>query len=721
MFAPSSKARTAGAQPNENASALDASRPVQLKGEGYAAQAASLAPDASNYDSQRSQLATSGLGGGASELPHLGAIQHSFGHHDVSGVRFHSGGDAQAANSALGSEAYATGSNVVSGGTTDLHTMAHEAAHVVQQRGGVQLKGGFGESGDKYEQHADAVADQVVQGKSAEGLLDQMAGGGSRGGGGDAVQLKDVRMSKAPDVGRLSKIPMDTVLHVLQETGGRFQVALPDGNKAWISASDCVEVDGDAPVVADDAPVVDDVEAAIVPPVRRAPVKVASKPQPAKQDLPKKKVAARRPLRKVSDRLERDVEVDDADSVDTPAATAGTLTVDRFPKVNEPSDGKPVFRGAADTMQVTLNGHKYQVQAGQNYLNTELSSNYKTSADEIRGTKPKLSKGFGGASNLLSLGDGHHRFVWAAFHGQSIDVDIDKKPAPGQSWAPMTYKPTPESMKLNPIVDLSDALSNEFYMAFVSPEPIFNKYRKSGTVDGFIQAFCKHKTLLCDPTSLGLLRDYITLRQGVNAVISFDEAVKELVDDAKDEATAAKYGTFLQEMKGYVGGRKPAVIMGSAVTTGYFSTIHNVITLDPSKMPTTDEQLDTLLFESQNALNRSALTRAKQQGGGHRTANVEFESDRMYLEGLLAIHKCADVIELVATLKIDEGLLEDADYASCLVAKKVPMPGRDAMPAQNERQALWWYKARSWSPEQRKAVWIKENHGEGVGASEDLY
>src|SRR5690606_15975344 len=45
-------------------------------------------------------------------------------------------------------------------------------------RGGVQLKGGVGAVGDTYERHADAVADLVVQGKSAESLLDAYAGGG---------------------------------------------------------------------------------------------------------------------------------------------------------------------------------------------------------------------------------------------------------------------------------------------------------------------------------------------------------------------------------------------------------------------------------------------------------------------------------------------------------------------------------------------------------------
>jgi hypothetical protein len=96
----------------------------------------------------------------------------------------------------MGAEAYATGNHVVLGGRSDLHTVAHEAAHVVQQRGGVQLKGGVGAAGDAYEQHADQVADQVVRGGSAEALLDQMSGpSGSAAGG--AVQ----RFASGADAG----------------------------------------------------------------------------------------------------------------------------------------------------------------------------------------------------------------------------------------------------------------------------------------------------------------------------------------------------------------------------------------------------------------------------------------------------------------------------------------------------------------------------------------
>jgi hypothetical protein len=51
----------------------------------------------------------------------------------------------------MGAEAFATGDQVAFGAAPDLHTAAHEAAHVVQQRQGVQLKGGVGEVGDAYE------------------------------------------------------------------------------------------------------------------------------------------------------------------------------------------------------------------------------------------------------------------------------------------------------------------------------------------------------------------------------------------------------------------------------------------------------------------------------------------------------------------------------------------------------------------------------------------
>ncbi len=121
--------------------------------------------------------AAQGVQGTGGSLPHQEAIQRAFGAHDVSRVTAYSGAPAADACDQIGAAAYATGNKIAFRGSPDLHTAAHEAAHVVQQRGGVQLKGGVGRAGDTYERHADDIADAVVGGRSAESLLDQMSGG----------------------------------------------------------------------------------------------------------------------------------------------------------------------------------------------------------------------------------------------------------------------------------------------------------------------------------------------------------------------------------------------------------------------------------------------------------------------------------------------------------------------------------------------------------------
>ncbi|HMG56690.1 MAG TPA: DUF4157 domain-containing protein, partial [Kofleriaceae bacterium] len=134
--------------------------------------------------------ASRGVATPAAPLPFSDTIQRAFGRHDVSSMQAHGGSEAAASAHAMGADAYATGDHVVLGRGTDLHTVAHEAAHVVQQRGGVQLKAGVGAAGDAYERHADAVADRVVAGQSAEDLLDGGAASGARGPT-QAVQRKE--------------------------------------------------------------------------------------------------------------------------------------------------------------------------------------------------------------------------------------------------------------------------------------------------------------------------------------------------------------------------------------------------------------------------------------------------------------------------------------------------------------------------------------------------
>jgi hypothetical protein len=174
---------------------------LQLKAAQQEAQDASAVdldaehnPEVARASSQadlRKQAAQQGVATPGAPLPHMERIQAAFGQHDISGIQAH---DDQRSTNAMGAEAYATGNHVVLGGQKDLHTVAHEAAHVVQQRDGVQLKGGVGEKGDKHEQNADAVADRVVAGQSAEDLLGPANNDRAAAG---PVQMKDKDDKKA--------------------------------------------------------------------------------------------------------------------------------------------------------------------------------------------------------------------------------------------------------------------------------------------------------------------------------------------------------------------------------------------------------------------------------------------------------------------------------------------------------------------------------------------
>ena len=154
---------------------IDATFAPRVQRIGGSVQLQTLQPHRASDDEQVHTAAAGGLEGPGGSLPHLDTIQRAFGRHDVTGINAHVGGPAAEATQAMGAEAYATGSHVAFAGAPSLHTAAHEATHIIQQRGSVQLKDGVGAAGDPHEQHADAVADRVVAGGSAEELLDAYA------------------------------------------------------------------------------------------------------------------------------------------------------------------------------------------------------------------------------------------------------------------------------------------------------------------------------------------------------------------------------------------------------------------------------------------------------------------------------------------------------------------------------------------------------------------
>jgi hypothetical protein len=96
---------------------------------------------------------------------------------DFSGVRVHTDDRADRLNRSLDARAFTTGQDIFfrqgeyqpsssAGGTL----LAHELTHVVQQTGNVRAKLTIGQPGDRYEQEADRVAEQVVRMPESSGV-----------------------------------------------------------------------------------------------------------------------------------------------------------------------------------------------------------------------------------------------------------------------------------------------------------------------------------------------------------------------------------------------------------------------------------------------------------------------------------------------------------------------------------------------------------------------
>ena len=106
------------------------------------------------------------------------SLMESRFHHDFSSVRVHTGARAEESTSALQANAYALGRNIVfahgrynPASADGLHLMAHELAHVVQQKSapapGPQTDLEVSAPGDSAEREAEAAADRVAGGAEA--------------------------------------------------------------------------------------------------------------------------------------------------------------------------------------------------------------------------------------------------------------------------------------------------------------------------------------------------------------------------------------------------------------------------------------------------------------------------------------------------------------------------------------------------------------------------
>ncbi len=113
------------------------------------------------------QHAIAGVQGHGTKLPYYEKIQRAFPQHDLSTIQTFTGSSAKIACNNINAKAYATKNSIAfDNAHPDLHTVAHEAVHLLQQREGVQLNNGVSQVGDAYEQQADSIANKIVNNQS---------------------------------------------------------------------------------------------------------------------------------------------------------------------------------------------------------------------------------------------------------------------------------------------------------------------------------------------------------------------------------------------------------------------------------------------------------------------------------------------------------------------------------------------------------------------------
>jgi hypothetical protein len=183
----------------------------------------------------------------------------------------------------------------------------------------------------------------------------------------------------------------------------------------------------------------------------------------------------------------------------------------------------------------------------------------------------------------------------------------------------------------------------------------------------------------------------------------------------------AEYVAHLRAITDWSAG-KPRIVGNPSVTTGAnYDSANHLIKVSPTIRDPT-EALDYITFECENA-RRAVSFKQAQKEGARAVAELEFQSDKAYVEGLMRVYAAANWAQLVDKLNVPASMCQTQAYDTGKrpAENVVAMPDKNQLASQAQRQALWYFKTQAWSEEQRKDVWINSKHGEGLGTSEQLY
>ena len=291
----------------------------------------------------------------------------------------------------------------------------------------------------------------------------------------------------------------------------------------------------------------------------------------------------------------------------------------------------------------------------------------------------------------------------------------------------MTYKDDPKKEKKGAPATI--VLKEKLLREWVSAEQPFSKFYKgaSGDTLKFVDSACSyHNYHDVETTDRVLIAKYIASTCPDRDPFNFPTVVDHLVGNCKNKEVALRTKEQLLALT-LPKTSMLRVIFAPTESVGNYDRVLHVITLDPDKNPTPDALLDTLAFESQNAVQRSKMTSAaniSQEGPRMKAvAAAEFITDKRYAESLIKSWDAANIDDLVRNkLELDEKYLVECSYKNIRATTgKIVMPSRDEMPEQNRRQALWFWLTRAWSEKEQLEIWAATEHAEGMKATNETY
>lgn len=195
----------------------------------------------------------------------------------------------------------------------------------------------------------------------------------------------------------------------------------------------------------------------------------------------------------------------------------------------------------------------------------------------------------------------------------------------------------------------------------------------------------------------------------------FDSFIKGIPISGNENEVANQYKKVLSKTTD-----KPQIIYGTGCfSLGYYDPHKKVIVVDFKKNATGVDKLDTILFELQNHKHRQTFIDANlpsnRSRGAEMIADVEYESNKKYIQELFEIYKVKNLDSLVHAMGINNAFLIDAKIPSD------PIDIPDEIQSQSHRTVLWFWKTRNWNENDIKSKWKNSDHVPGSGSTIEIY